>query len=50
MTFGANNIAEWYCNEENLKKLKVKLFDIQKKEIGTYQFSKDFIVTGSGNY
>lgn len=43
--FGSKEIANWYCSEENQKKLAVHLFDIHGKEIAVYsQKDGDFYV------
>ncbi len=54
MEFPSSEIADWYCGTDNSKiknKLMVKVLDIRKQEIGTYNVANgDFIVTGNTEY
>lgn len=54
MEFPSSEIADWYCGTDNSKiqnKLMVKVLDIRKQEIGTYNVTNgDFIVTGNTEY
>lgn len=46
LQFGTYKMAEWYFkNPDNLNKIKIKILDIEGKEIGTYKYSDgDFII------
>ncbi len=43
--FGYPELADLYYNNEYLKKIEVKICDIQKKEIGTYNYLTGFTIT-----
>lgn len=46
LQFETYKMAEWYFkNPDNLNKIKIKILDIEGKEIGTYKYSNgDFII------
>ncbi|MFG6394691.1 MAG: leucine-rich repeat protein [Lachnospiraceae bacterium] len=54
MCFPSEEIADYYCGEDNLKikdKLKVKILGLQGEEIGTYKSANnDFTITGKKFY
>ena len=54
MYFGSKEIADWYCGDNNSKlqdKLRIKVFDIKKNEVGIYKYSNsDFTIENNGHY
>lgn len=54
MCFPSEEIADYYCGEDNLKikeKLKVKILGLNEDEIGTYKYANnDFTITGKKFY